>query len=147
MRESTPANPPHAFSWPVRVYWEDTDAGGVVYHASYLRFIERARTEWMRACGFEQERLRIDHAALFVVREMGIQYLKPARLDDLLDATAAIRELRPASVIFNQTLLRAADRVVLLEARVRVACIDPSDFRPRAIPAQCLRMFKETDLR
>ncbi len=141
MAEPTPPNITHEFSWPVRVYWEDTDAGGLVYHASYLRFIERARTEWMRTRGFEQERLRIDSGVLFVVRAISIQYLRPARLDDLLDATVAIRERRPASVIFQQKIVRAVDRITLLEADVRVACIDPSTYRPRAIPAHCLQLF------
>ena len=77
--------PPHAFTWPIRVYWEDTDAGGVVYHASYLRFLERARTEWLRARGIDQSRVRAEHGIVFVVRDLSIQFLQAAKLDDELD--------------------------------------------------------------
>lgn len=123
-----------AFSWPVRVYWEDTDAGGVVYHASYLRFLERARSEHLRALGIEQERLRTDNSVVFVVRDMEIGFVKPARLDDVLAVTVALVERRNASLVFNQQILRAADRAVLVTARVRAACIDAASFRPRPIP-------------
>ena len=123
-----------AFSWTVRVYWEDTDAGGVVYHASYLRFLERARSEQLRARGIEQERLRTENSVAFVVRDMTIGFVKPARLDDVLAVTVALVERRNASLVFEQQILHAADRSVLVQARVRAACIDAASFRPRPIP-------------
>jgi acyl-CoA thioester hydrolase len=123
-----------AFSWTVRVYWEDTDAGGVVYHASYLRFLERARSEQLRAMGIEQERLRTENSVAFVVRDMTIGFVKPARLDVVLAVTVALVERRNASLVFEQQILHAADRSVLVQARVRAACIDAASFRPRPIP-------------
>ncbi|HEU0306197.1 MAG TPA: tol-pal system-associated acyl-CoA thioesterase [Lysobacter sp.] len=125
------------FSHPVRIYWEDTDAGGVVYHAQYLAFLERARSEWMRAQGYGQELLRREHGLLFAVRAMQLDFLKPARLDDALDVTAVLRECRRASVIFGQEIHRGGER--LLTATVRVAALG-TDFRPTAIP---LRLYDE----
>lgn len=122
-----------AFSWPTRVYWEDTDAGGVVYHAQYLAFLERARTEWMRAQGYGQELLRLDHGLVFAVRAMAIDFLKPGRLDDALAVSASLRECRRASAVFSQAIHRDGD--LLLTASVRVAALDAGEFRPRAIPA------------
>jgi acyl-CoA thioester hydrolase len=119
------------FSHPVRIYWEDTDAGGVVYHAQYLAFLERARSEWMRAQGYGQEQLRQKHDLLFAVRAMQLDFLKPARLDDALAVTATLRECRRASVIFAQEIRRGDQR--LLTATVRVAALG-TDFRPTAIP-------------
>ena len=120
------------FSWPTRVYWEDTDAGGVVYHAQYLAFLERARTEWLRARGKGQETLRRDHDLVFAVRAMRIDFRAPARLDDALDVTVALRQCRRASLVIAQAVRR--DGALLLEAEVRVAALNASDFRPRAIP-------------
>ena len=120
------------FSWPTRVYWEDTDAGGVVYHAQYLAFLERARTEWLRAHGKGQEALRIDHDLVFAVRAMRIEFLQPARLDDALLVSVALRQCRRASLVLAQSIRR--DGTLLLEADVRVAALNASDFRPRAIP-------------
>ncbi len=122
------------FVWPVRVYWEDTDAGGVVYHASYLRFLERARSEYFRTLGIEQERLRTENAVVFVVRDLRIRFVKPARLDDVLHVVVEIDERRPASLAFAQRIERAADGVLLTEATVRVACVDVAAMRPRVIP-------------
>lgn len=119
------------FSHPVRIYWEDTDAGGVVYHAQYVAFLERARSEWMRAQGYGQERLRTQHGVLFAVRAMQLDFLKPARLDDALEVSAGLRECRRASVVFNQAIRRGDD--LLLTAQVRVAALG-LDFRPRPIP-------------
>jgi acyl-CoA thioester hydrolase len=126
------AKPEPVFSWPTRVYWEDTDAGGVVYHAQYLAFLERARTEWLRARGIGQERLRGEHDLVFAVRAMRIDFRAPARLDDALDVTAAIRECRRASLVFTQSIRRGDD--LLLDAEVRVAALSASGFRPRPIP-------------
>ena len=120
------------FSWPTRVYWEDTDAGGVVYHAQYLAFMERARSEWLRARGKGQELLRIEHGMVFAVRAMRIDFRLPARLDDVLDVSVALRQCRRASLVIAQAIHR--DGVLLLDAEVRVAALNASDFRPRAIP-------------
>ena len=120
------------FSWPTRVYWEDTDAGGVVYHAQYLAFLERARSEWLRARGVAQDRLRAEHDLVFAVRAMRIDFRAPARLDDLLDVSVAVRDCRKASLVFAQAIHRGG--VLLLDAEVRVAALRASDFRPRPIP-------------
>jgi acyl-CoA thioester hydrolase len=120
------------FSWPTRVYWEDTDAGGVVYHAQYLAFLERARTEWLRAHGKGQEALRVDQDLVFAVRAMRIEFRQPARLDDALTVSVALRQCRRASLVLAQSIRR--DDTLLLEAEVRVAALNASDFRPRAIP-------------
>jgi len=123
-----------AFTWPIRVYWEDTDAGGVVYHASYLRFLERARTEWLRAQGVEQQRVRNDDGVVFVVRDMEIEFLLPARLDDELDVTVESGEWRSASMTFVQRIVRRVDGAVVAGARVRAACIDAVTYKPCRIP-------------
>ena len=122
------------FIWPLRVYWEDTDAGGVVYHAGYLRFFERARTEWLRASGIGQQALREEHGVVFVVHGMDIRFNRPARLDDLLEASVVVTELRSASFRVDQALTRHADEPVLVNARVRIACLDAALWRPRPIP-------------
>lgn len=121
-----------AFTHPVRVYWEDTDAGGVVYHAQYLAFLERARTEWLRAHGYGQELLRLQHDLVFAVRAMSIDFRLPARLDDALQVGVTLRTCRHASLVIAQTIER--DGVRLLDAEVRVAALRASDFRPRPIP-------------
>jgi acyl-CoA thioester hydrolase len=118
------------------VYWEDTDAGGVVYHAGYLRFLERARTEWMRAMAMGQDALRRSHGVVFVVRELSIAYDKPARLDDELDSTVQAVRLHSASMDIAQDVLRVADGITLARAQVRVACVDAEAFVPRRIPAK-----------
>jgi len=124
----------HVFSWPVRVYWEDTDAGDVVYHASYLRFLERARSEWLRARGVEQQRLRVQHGILFVVAEMNLRFLAPARLDDELEVCVNAFTRRSASLVFTQCILRPADGVTLITAQVRAACIGAATYKPVRIP-------------
>jgi acyl-CoA thioester hydrolase len=126
------------FTWPVRVYWEDTDAGGVVYHASYVRFLERARSEWLRARGIAQLRVRDELGVLFVVRDMQLEFVAAARLDDELDVTIESFERRSASLSFVQCILRRADRALLTRARVRAACIDAATWQPRRIPDQLL---------
>ena len=128
------------FSWPIRVYWEDTDAGGVVYHASYLRFMERARSEWLRALGIDQFELKQATGLAFMVRGMQIDFLKPALLDDELQATVAVMERRAASILFDQTITRA-DGICLIRASVRVACVDIHQMRPAPIPADVARLI------
>ena len=120
------------FSFPIRVYWEDTDAGGVVYHASYVRFLERARTEWLRAQGVGQQALRESEDLVLVIRDMTLEFEKPARLDDELQASVALLERRPASLLLGQEISRAGQ--VLVRAQVRVACLVASSFRPRPLP-------------
>ncbi|WP_250625062.1 tol-pal system-associated acyl-CoA thioesterase [Pinirhizobacter soli] len=121
------------FSWPVRIYWEDTDAGGVVYHASYVRFLERGRTEFLRSGGMDQVRLSQDTGLAFVVREMTLDFLRPARLDDELLVTVTVKQRRSASILFAQEIHRI-DGTPLLRATVRVACVELASMRPVAIP-------------
>ena len=129
-----PMPEPTSFRWPVRVYWEDTDAGGVVYHASYLRFMERARSEWLRGLGIDQSALKQTAGLAFLVRDMQIDFLKAALLDDELSVTVEIEERRAASILFAQTIERA-DGSCLIRARVRVACVDVQRMRAAPIPA------------
>lgn len=122
------------FRFPVRVYYEDTDASGVTYHANYLRWFERGRTEWLRALGIGQEGLRDRSSAVFTVASMEIEFRRPARLDDALEVQTAVAALRRASLLFEQTLARIADREMLARARVKVGCVGYGDFRPIALP-------------
>jgi acyl-CoA thioester hydrolase len=137
---------PHspAFHWPVRVYWEDTDAGGVVYHAGYLRYFERARSEWLRARGFGQQQLREADGIVFVVHRMEIAFRAPARLDDLLDASVAVESRGGASFTVRQALHRADCTAPLVDARVRIACVDAARFRPHPIPRHLLAEIAPT---
>jgi len=118
--------------WPVRVYYEDTDLAGIVYYANYLRFIERARTEWIRELGIDQTRLKDIEGAVFAVRRVEADYLSPARFDDALTVTTAPLRLTPARIELDQQVLRF-DRV-LFAARITLACLGP-DMRPRRLPA------------
>ena len=119
---------------PVRVYYEDTDAGGVVYHTGYIRFFERARTEWLRALGFSQKQLAEETGVLFSVVEMTVRYLKPARLDDMLEVLARADICGGASVAFEQEV-RNASGDLLAQGKVRVACVAADTFKPRRLPA------------
>ena len=129
------------FRWPARVYWEDTDAGGVVYHARYLAFMERARSEWMREIGFGQEFLRDTHGLCFVVRSMSIDFRAPARLDDALSVSVGLAQCRGASLVFAQEVRR--DDALLVGAEVRVAAVDAERFRPLPIPEALLVRLKQ----
>jgi acyl-CoA thioester hydrolase len=126
-----------AFVWPVRVYWEDTDAGGVVYYANYLKFMERARSEWLRAFGFEQDVLRDESGIVFVVRRVGIDYLSPARFNEQLEVSVALHEAGRASLSVRQELMRGSTR--LAEAVVTLACVDAIRFKPVKIPEPILQ--------
>lgn len=132
------------FSWPTRIYWEDTDAGGVVYHARYVAFMERARTEWMRALGFGQERTRTEHGLVFAVRAMTMDFLKPARLDDALEVTATLVQCKRASMVFDQRVCRGDE--TLLTAQVRIAALDASTFKPRGMDDALLAALKPYEL-
>jgi acyl-CoA thioester hydrolase len=121
------------FIWRSRVYWEDTDGGGVVYYANYLKFMERARTEWLRARGHVQSELAAEHGFVFAVVEVKVNYRRPARLDDELDISCLPVPEGTASIRFQQTIRRGD--VTLVEGEVRVACVDAKTFRPRRLPA------------
>jgi acyl-CoA thioester hydrolase len=122
------------FVWPVRVYYEDTDAGGLVYHANYLRFFERARTEWLRALGFEQDQLREQQDLLFVARQAEIRFLRPAYFNDALLVTARIAARGGASLDFAQEIRRPADDALCCSARFNIAAVSDSRRRPMRIP-------------
>jgi acyl-CoA thioester hydrolase len=123
---------PSLFTWPVRVYYEDTDAGGIVYYANYLKFFERARTEWLRAAGVHQQAMLDEHGAGFVVKRVQIDYHASARLDDAITLTLDIAKFGRASVEFSQQALRG--ELLLATAQVKVGCVDLNTLRPRAIP-------------
>ena len=120
------------FIWPVRVYYEDTDAGGVVYHSHYLNFMERARSEWLRSLGFQQTELRTHLGVLFVVRQLSIQYRRPAQFDDQLQVHSRLRRLGRSLLEFEQRIQRGEQ--VLTEATVEVVCIDAQRFKPVSMP-------------
>ena len=124
------------FSWPARVYWEDTDGGAIVYYANYLRFLERARTEWLRAQGHSQLALASEPGILFTVVSVQIDYRAPARLDDELEITCEPRAEGAVSLRFAQRVYRTAKAPaeLLVEAQVRVACVDAASLRPRRLP-------------
>lgn len=124
------------FQLPVTVYYEDTDAGGVVYYANYLRYLERARTEWLRRLGLPREQLRATVGWVFVVTEVEAKYHRPARLDDQLIVQAEVVEATRTSLLFAQSVEREGE--TLLMARVRVACVDQTTFKPRRLPAELL---------
>lgn len=122
------------FEFPIRVYYEDTDAGGVVYHSQYLNFMERARTEWLRHLGFEQTFLRESLNILFVVHSMQIQFKKPARFNDMLQVSSQLVNLRLGSFECQQKISREEE--ILIEAQVKIACVDALTFKPTGIPTQ-----------
>ncbi len=133
-----------AFEWPLRVYIEDTDFGGIVYYVNYLKFMERARTEMLRRCGFSQHELVRDHM-LFVVHSVQCRYHKPARLDDELIVHSEIEQAGVASVMFNQQIIRASDRVELCSGQIRVACVDSRSMKPRRWPSGLLTALRQPD--
>jgi len=131
---------PREFHWPIRVYYEDTDAGGVVYHSNYLKFMERARTEWLRAIGFSQERLQKRQRILFVVADISIRFRKPARFDEELNVLSTIKNMNAASLNFIQTITNARYEKVC-SAEVTVACLQMDSFRPCRIPDNIKEKF------
>jgi acyl-CoA thioester hydrolase len=128
---------PPDFSLRLRVYWEDTDAGGVVFFANYLKFFERARTEWLRDRGFGQERLRHDTGAIFVVADTQVRYFSPARLDDELNVTVKITDTGRATLGIEQQAWRGES--LLAQGSIRIGCVDAGTFRPRRIPNELLQ--------
>ena len=137
--------PAPVFRLPVRVYWEDTDAGGVVFYANYLRFFERARTEWLRSLGYEQERWRRESGVGFVVTDTSVRYRCPARLDDLLDITVAVAHAGQASLSVVQQAWRSGtsgSAQLLVEGTVRIGCVALGTFKPCRIPSELLHSIR-----
>jgi acyl-CoA thioester hydrolase len=129
-----------AFQWRLRVYYEDTDAGGIVYYANYLKFFERCRTEWLRALGIDQTALAREAGLQFVVKSIACEYRQPARLDDELTALARIERIGGASLVFAQQLWR--DAVLLAEGRIKVACVGVPSLAPAPLPAVLTRALE-----
>jgi acyl-CoA thioester hydrolase len=134
------------FTWPVRVYYEDTDTGGVVFYANYLKFFERARTEWLRAAGINQQTLTESHGVIFIVKSAAIDYHAPAKLDDELKLTVVVEKLGRASVHFVQEAWRVSGEKeeLLATGRIKVGCVETGQLRPCAIPADVLLKIKHT---
>ena len=128
------------FVLPIRVYYEDTDAGGVVYHSNYINFMERARTEWLRALGFEQDDLREQFGVVFAVRSMEVDFLKPARFNEMVSVTASVSQYGKASLVFSQCVKRGDESLCC--AKVKVACLDVKRFKPTAMPEAILTELK-----
>jgi acyl-CoA thioester hydrolase len=128
------------FIWPIRIYYEDTDAGGLVYHANYLNFLERARTEMLRASGIEQTELKISKQVIFAVRSVKVDYLKPAVFNDLLEVKTQITLIKNVSLTFKQVITR--NEVILCKAEVYVACLDSVTMRPKLIPEDLIAQLQ-----
>lgn len=129
------------FNWQIRVYYEDTDSGGVVYHSNYLNFMERARTEWLRALGFEQPALKSELGIIFVVHSMTIGFKGPAYFNDMLEIKSQRIKMGHGSIEFLQTIMR--NNQVLLEATVKLACVDAASFKPVGIPANVKQKMEQ----
>ena len=141
-----PDDPAHRFT--LRVYWEDTDAGGIVFYANYLKFFERARTEWLRSLGHQQEQMRVQGGVMFVVTDTTVRYLRPARLDDLIDVTVHVKHAGRAQLTLAQQAWKLigtaavpnatpgidAGRELLAEGTIRIACVDAETLKPARIP-------------
>ncbi|HSI53564.1 MAG: tol-pal system-associated acyl-CoA thioesterase [Ramlibacter sp.] len=132
-----------AFEFPIRVYWEDTDAGGIVFYANYLKFFERARTEWLRSLGIEQSRLREETGGIFVVGETSVKYRSPARLDDELLVTASVKEAGRVSLIIAQQAFLRASGTLLCEGTIRIGWVESDSLKPARIPPTLLEALKQ----
>jgi acyl-CoA thioester hydrolase len=134
------------FRFPLRVYWEDTDAGGVVFYANYLKFFERARTEWLRSLGFEQERLRAQTGSIFVVTDTRVRYVRPARLDDLLAVTVHVEHAGRAQMTIAQQAWRKLSQgeELLAQGTIRIGCVDAGTFKPQRIPTAIADSLNDT---
>ncbi len=132
------------FRWPIRVYWEDTDAGGIVFYANYLKFFERARTEWLRSLGIEQQQLKLSTGGMFVVSETTVRYLRPCRLDDELIVTANMMEKGRASMIIGQKVLLKSEHTdgLLAQGSIRIGWVNAATLQPERIPALILERLK-----
>jgi acyl-CoA thioester hydrolase len=133
------------FVWPVRVYYEDTDAAGLVYYANYLKFMERARTEWLRSIGYEQDRLRERDGIIFAVRSVQVEYHLPARFNDALEVSASVANKGRASLTFRQQVRRVADARLLCSGEIKIACVDPKIMRTTPIPKALLLEIPDVD--
>ena len=141
-----------SFAHPIRVYWEDTDAGGIVFYANYLKFMERARTEWLRSLGIEQQKLRETSGGIFVVSETSLKYHRPARLDDQLLVTAQLRQAGTASLIIEQRVLSNPEQkstpeelpaqALLCEGTIRIGWVNAASMRPSRLPASVSTVFE-----
>jgi acyl-CoA thioester hydrolase len=131
-----------AFEFRIRVYWEDTDAGGIVFYANYLKFFERARTEWLRSLGVGQQALREATGGIFVVGETSLRYHRPARLDDELLVSARIETAGRASIVLAQQALLASDRALLCDGTIRIGWVDAATLKPARMPAYLLEALK-----
>ncbi len=132
----------HPYAIPVRVYFQDTDAGGVVYHASYVNFLERARTEWLRdRCGYSNAGFLKEFGVVFVVRSLKLEYFKPALLDDLLTVTAQVKETGRSRIVLSQDVIRGEERLV--EAEVQLVCVARDSFKPVSVPEILRKQWKE----
>jgi len=129
-----------AFHWPIRVYYEDTDAGGVVYHTNYIKFMERARTEWLRNLGFEQDELRDNDGVIFAVRSVQVDYFLPAKFNDELCVASKVTKKGKASISIEQEILRSSD--MLCKGVIKVATLDDKSFKPRAMPENLYSAIK-----
>ena len=138
-------NSSNRFVWPVRVYYEDTDSGGVVYYANYLKFMERARTEWLRSLGFEQDRLLAREGIIFAVRSVDVGYHLPARFNDALEVSASLAAKGRASLTFHQEVRRADDASLLCSGEIKIACVNMSSMRPTSIPKALLLEIPDVD--
>ncbi len=139
----------NSFKWPVRIYYEDTDSGGVVYYANYLKYMERARTEWLRSFGIEQPQVQLESGVLFAVRSVAIDYLKPARFNDYLNVTVTLQKCGKASMVIGQEINRVINSTkpsmklhdngeLLCQGIVKIVCVDATTFKPRSIPQSIL---------
>lgn len=139
--------PQQVFEWPLRVYWEDTDAGGIVFYANYLKFFERSRTEWLRSLGIEQQRLKDSTGGMFVVSDTQIRYHRPARLDDELIVTACMVETGRASLIIRQQALLKTEQAVgqspplLCDGTIRIGWVEAASLKPARIPESIISCF------
>ncbi|MDF2465008.1 MAG: 4-hydroxybenzoyl-CoA thioesterase [Ramlibacter sp.] len=131
------------FSWPIRVYWEDTDAGGIVFYANYLKFFERARTEWLRSLGIEQSELRETTGGIFVVGETSVRFHRAARLDDELLVTAAVQETGRASLIIAQQAFQLGSQPLLCDGTIRIGWVEAATLKPARIPPIILEALKQ----
>ncbi len=131
------------FEWPIRVYYEDTDAGGVVYYANYLKYMERARTEWLRSLGIEQDMLIKELNVLFAVRSVNIEYKKPARFNDALMVSVVPDTIKLASISFNQVITQQVDEAkICTTGEVNVVCLNAKDFSPSPIPKNLYKIIQ-----
>jgi len=133
------------FSWTMRVYYEDTDAGGVVYYANYLKFMERARTEWLRAMGFEQDELIVRDNVLFAVRHIEVDYLQPARLNDALSVDLDLIDTKSASLTVAQQITKQNESRVLCKGTVKIVCLKANTFKPTALPTTIRTLLRDKE--